>query len=95
MQPDPPPLVIDPILIKKAKMAELMGSTPIVIPVQPDFTPIISTFKVLSYHQFMGSAFLEDYNINTKNTKFNVNERKFDKNKSVFKDWRLDIPGRI
>ena len=43
----------------------------------------------------MGSAFLGDYNINTKNTKFNVNERKFDKNKSVFKDWRLDVPRRI
>ena len=38
---------------------------------------------------------MKDYNQNIKHTKFNLNDRKFDKSKSVFKDWRLDNPKKI
>lgn len=33
---------------------------------------------------------MSNYNINTKVNEFDSIDRKFDKNKSVFKDWKLD-----
>lgn len=59
------------------------------------FNPITSTIKVTSYHEFLGHAFLGDYKTNTKINKFNSIDRCFDKGKSVFKDWKLDVPEPI
>ena len=59
------------------------------------FIPITSTVKATSYHEFIGHAFLGDYKINTKINKFNSIERVFEKEKSVFKDWKLDKEDKV
>lgn len=48
-----------------------------------------------SYHEFFSTAFKGNYNINSKVNKFDSIDRKFDKNKSVFKDWKTDNDKRI
>ena len=56
------------------------------------FEPIESTVKLTSYHEFLGHPFLGDYKINTKVNQFDSVDRVFNKERSVFKDWRLDRP---
>lgn len=56
------------------------------------FVPLTATVKLTSYHEFLGRAFLGDYRINTKVNEFDSVDRVFNKDKSVFKDWRLDRP---
>lgn len=46
--------------------------------------------KITSYRQFMGSAYLGEYNTNFKANLFNLKEREFDRSKSVFRDWKID-----
>lgn len=53
---------------------------------------MISNIKLTSYHEFVGEAFLYDYNIGKKINEMDKIDRKFDKNRSVFKDWKLDNP---
>lgn len=48
-----------------------------------------------SYHQFLSQAYLGDYKTNTKINEFDKLDRVFDKNNSVFKDWKLDQPKKI
>ena len=48
-----------------------------------------------SYHEFLGQAHLDDYNINTKSNEFDAVNRNFDRNKSVFKDWKIDIEKQV
>lgn len=57
---------------------------------KPPFEPRIQKTMVTSYHEFLSTAFMSHYNINTKINEFDSIDRKFDKNKSVFKDWKLD-----
>ena len=49
-----------------------------------------SKVKLASYHQFLGHAHIQNYNINTKINEFDQLDGVFDKNKSVFKDWKMD-----
>ena len=46
--------------------------------------------KLTSYHEFLGHPFLGDYKINTKVTDFNSVDRNFNRDKSVFKEWKID-----
>ena len=55
------------------------------------FDPIVSTVKLTSYHEFLGHPFLGEYQINTK-LKDSSEDRVFKKEKSVFKDWKIDRP---
>ena len=59
------------------------------------FSPKISELTMTSYHQFLGSAHMDDYNLNVKETKLNSQNRVFDKDKTVFKDWKQDNVERI
>lgn len=59
------------------------------------FVPIVSTIKLTSYHQFLGQAHLDKYNVNTKVNEFDSIDRAFEKDKSIFKDWRLDKPKAV
>ena len=59
---------------------------------KPVFDPIESTVKLTSYHEFLGHPFLRDYKINTKVNQFDSVDRVFNKERSVFKDWRIDRP---
>jgi len=56
---------------------------------------MVSTIKLTSYHEFLGHAFLDHYNINTKVNQFDSVDREFNKDKSVFKDWKTDRPKAI
>ena len=56
---------------------------------------MVSTVKLASYHQFLGRAFVGQYNINTKVNEYDSVDRVFDKDKSIFKDWKLDKPKLI
>lgn len=56
---------------------------------------MVSKVKLTSYHEFVGSALLTHYHINTKENKFDAVERNFDLSKSVFKEWKLDRPKMI
>lgn len=62
---------------------------------KPKFVPIESNVKLASYHEFLGHAHLQNYNINLKINEFDQLDRVFDKSKSVFKDWKLDKPKLI
>jgi len=64
-------------------------------PPKPPFVPSIEKTKLTSYHEFLSTAFLGSYNINTKVNEFDSIDRKFDKNKSVFKDWKPDRPKAV
>lgn len=55
-----------------------------------EFKPQVERTRLTSYHEFLSTAFLSSYNINTKINQFDSIERKFDKSKSVFKDWKVD-----
>lgn len=57
---------------------------------EPEFIPRVNTVSITSYHQFLGSAHLSEYNLNIKETQNNNFERKFDRKNSVFKDWKGD-----
>ena len=57
---------------------------------EPVFVPKVSTVNITSYHQFLGSAHLSEYNLNIKEQATNNVERKFDRKNSVFKDWKGD-----
>lgn len=63
--------------------------------VEPPFVPKISKVKLVSYHQFLGRAHTSDYNVNIKVNDVNAINREFDKDKSVFKDWKIDKPKPI
>ena len=43
-----------------------------------------------TYHSFLATAHLGEYLVHTKNIDENKNQRKFIKEKSVFKDWKTD-----
>ena len=62
---------------------------------KPKFEPRFSDIRCTSYHQFLSTAHLDDYNIHTKVNEFDALDRQFDKNKSVFKDWKLDNNKKI
>lgn len=64
-------------------------------PEKKKFIPKVAKVALTSYHQFLGRAHLSDYNVNTKLNDFNALDRVFDKDNSVFKDWRLDRPKAI
>lgn len=43
----------------------------------------------------MSTAHLGDYNLHIKVNEFDQLDRQFDKNKSVFKEWKVDVPKKI
>jgi len=45
-----------------------------------------------SYHRFLSRAFAGDYVVNLKINEFDSVDRAFDKERSVFKEWREDKP---
>lgn len=56
----------------------------------------ISQINLTSYHQYIAEPFKGDYHLNHKAKKGNkVKIREFDKNKSLFKDWRLPKESRM
>jgi len=59
------------------------------------FVPLQSDIRLTSYHQFLSTAHLGDYNLHIKVNEFDSVDRRFDKNKSVFKDWKVDVPKKI
>ena len=59
------------------------------------FVPLQSDIRLTSYHQFLSTAHLGDYNLHIKVNEFDELDRRFDKNTSVFKDWKLDVPKKI
>lgn len=59
------------------------------------FVPHLSTVKMTSYHQFLGRAYSEEYTVNMKVNEFDSVDRAFDKDKSVFKEWKVDKPKTI
>ena len=61
----------------------------------PPFVPHKTKFKLLSYHQFLASAHLGEYNKNTKESRVSVSDRRWSKDKSIFKDWVVDRPRQI
>lgn len=54
------------------------------------YEPKVSKIRLTSYHNFMGEAFLGDYKINNKINLYDTADRGFNKDRSVFKDWRMD-----
>ena len=87
---EPAPVINEPIVLDK------WGNP---LKAQTDkkkaFVPHKTIVKMNSYHQFLGHAHLGDYQINSKVNDFTSSVREFDKNKSVFKDWKLDKPKLI
>lgn len=59
------------------------------------FIPRQSDIRLTSYHQFLSTAHLGDYNLHIKVNEFDELDRRFDKNTSVFKDWKIDVPKKI
>ena len=60
-----------------------------------NFIPRTSVVKLTSYHEFLGQAHLGAYALNTKVNQFDSVDREFKKEKSVFRDWRLDRPKAV
>jgi hypothetical protein len=60
-----------------------------------NFVPRVSPIVMTSYHQFLSQPHLGDYKCNTKVNEFDKLDRKFDKNNSVFKDWKVDNTKKI
>jgi len=59
------------------------------------FVPLQSDIRLTSYHQFLSTAHLGDYNLHIKVNEFDELDRRFDKNTSVFKDWKVDVQKKI
>ena len=53
-------------------------------------TPKISKVKLTSFHEFLGYPNIQHYNLNIKINDFDAVNRVFNKDKSVFKDWKGD-----
>ena len=57
---------------------------------EEEFIPRVSEIKLTSYHQIMSHAHLGEYKTNLRVNEFDSVDRKFDKDKSIFKDWKVD-----
>lgn len=59
--------------------------------IKTKFEPMTTQVKLTTYHQFIGTAFLGDYNSNLKQRKEGATpKRTFNRMASLFKDWKVD-----
>ena len=73
--------------LQKAKFSA--DESPIKLEEIPPHIPTSITIRTLTYHQIISEAYAGEYHHKTKAEHMN-RERFFSKEKSVFKDWRLD-----
>ena len=60
-----------------------------------EFVPLETVVSITSYHRFWSYPHHGFYNRNIKETDSSLMDRKFDKKKSVFKDWQIEKPKRM